>query len=132
MRGPSISSLRILVVDDNTDTATTLATLLQIQGHETHVAHTGHAAVTTAHRCRPDVILLDIGLPGMDGFEVAQHLRASPEFAETFIVAASGFTRDKDRCRAAEVGIDLYLAKPYDPWQLEPMLAARRRTAIPA
>ncbi len=132
MRGTSNSSLRVLVVDDNVDTAQTLVMLLQLQGYETCTAHTGPAAIVAAHRYRPEVILLDIGLPGMDGFEVAKQLRAAPEFADTFIVAASGFARERDRCRAAEVGINMYLVKPYDPWQLEPMLASRRRTAIPA
>jgi CheY-like chemotaxis protein len=132
MRGPIGSSLRILVVDDNIDTAQTLATLLQLQGHETCVAHSGHAGITAAHCVRPDVILLDIGLPGMDGFEVAQRLRRLPDFAETYIIAASGFGRERDRSRAAEVGINIYLVKPYDPMQIAPMLTARCPTAIPA
>jgi DNA-binding response OmpR family regulator len=131
MRGPVNSPLRILVVDDNADTAQTLATLLQLQGYETCVAHCGSSAITAAHRCRPDVIVLDIGLPGMDGFEVAKRLRSVPDFADTFIAAASGFGRERDRCRAAEVGINMYLVKPYDSMQLAPVLAARQRGAMP-
>jgi two-component system CheB/CheR fusion protein len=133
MRGPIHSPLRVLVVDDNVDTAETLVMLLQLHGHDTCVAHTGHAAITAAHQFRPDLILLDIGLPGIDGFDVARHLRGQAEFADTFIVAASGFGRERDRRRAAEVGINMYLVKPYDPWLLEPILAAaRHRVAIPA
>jgi CheY-like chemotaxis protein len=127
MRGPVSTSLRILVVDDNTDTALTLGTLLRLSGHEVRVAHDGRDALHAAQEFQPEVILLDIGLPGMDGFEVARQLRASPVFAHTAIVATSGYNREGDRRRAAEVGIDRYVVKPFDPFQLEQNLGAWRR-----
>ncbi len=79
-------------------------------------------------------MLLDIGLPRMDGFEVAEQLRAHPDFARILIVGSSGYSRESDRRRAAEVGIDLYLVKPFDPWQLESILDAHPPApeAVPA
>jgi DNA-binding response OmpR family regulator len=127
-------SLRILLVDDNRDTAESLALLCQCWGHEVVLAHDGPSAVAMARECQPDVVLLDIGLPGLDGFEVTERLRALRQFADTHIIATSGFSRDKDRCRAREVGIDVYLVKPFDPWQLEKIFASCRTgpEAVPA
>ncbi len=118
--------VRVLVVDDNRDTAASLAFLFGSWGHEVRTAHDGPTALATAQEFLPDAILLDIGLPQLDGFEVAQQLRARPEFARTLLVAASGYTRNEDRRRAAEVGIDLYLVKPFNAWELETMLASCR------
>lgn len=126
-------TFRLLIVEDNADTAGNLSLLCQSWGHEVHVAHDGPSAIEAALRIRPHAILLDIGLPRMDGFEVAERLRALPDFAHTFIVAASGYNRDRDRRRAREVGIDLYLVKPFDPWGLEEVFASYARPdAIPA
>ena len=134
MRGPSDSSLRVLVVDDNVDTAGIFAMLLRMWGHEVRTTHDGPSALDLAAEFRPDAVLLDIGLPRMDGFEVAEQLRAHPDFARILIVGSSGYSRESDRRRAAEVGIDLYLVKPFDPWQLESILDTYRTTleAIPA
>ena len=134
MRGPSDSSLRVLVVDDNVDTAGLFAMLLRMWGHEVRTSHDGPSALALAAEFRPDAVLLDIGLPRMDGFEVAEQLRAHPDFAGILIVGSSGYSRESDRRRAAEVGIDLYLVKPFDPWQLESILDTYRTTleAIPA
>jgi two-component system CheB/CheR fusion protein len=98
------------------------------------VAHDGRSAIETAIDFRPDALLLDIGLPGLDGFEVAERLRCLPGFARTFIVAASGYGRDADRRRARDVGIDLYLVKPFDTGRLEEVFASCRpaRRAVPA
>ena len=126
--------LRILLVDDNVDTAASLSFLCQAWGHEVRLAYDGPSAIEAAHAFRPDAILLDIGLPRLDGFEVAERLRALPQFAQTFLIAATGYSHDKDRRRAREVGIDLYLVKPYDPWQLEAVFASCRSAsaAVPA
>jgi CheY-like chemotaxis protein len=126
MRGPASAPLRVLIVDDNADAASSLAFLTRSWGHDVRVAHDGLAALAAAADFRPDAILLDIGLPKLDGFAVARHLRSLPDFARTFIVATSGYGRDKDRRRAAEVGFDLYLVKPYNPWRLEELLAGYR------
>lgn len=126
--------LRILIVDDNTDTAASLALLCTCWGHETCVAHDGPGAVAAALDFEPDAILLDIGLPRLDGFEVAQCLRARPEFARTFIIATSGYNGEDDRRLARAARIDLYLVKPFDAWQLESVLTSCQPSlaAIPA
>jgi DNA-binding response OmpR family regulator len=125
MRGPS-EPLRVLIVDDNIDTAGSLALLLRIWGHEVRTTHDGLSAVDLSLEFRPDAVVLDIGLPHLDGFEVAARLRALPEFERTLIVGSSGYSRESDRRRAAEVGINLYFVKPFDPWRLESILDSHR------
>lgn len=134
MRGHAPSALRVLVVDDNVDTAASLAFLFRSWGHDVIVAHDGPEALRAAAQHRPHAVLLDIGLPLMDGFEVARRLRQSPGGGPDFIAAASGYNRDADRRRADEVGIDAYLVKPFDPFGLEGVLASLRPTseAVPA
>jgi CheY-like chemotaxis protein len=126
--------LRILVVDDNVDTAATLSRLCQVWGHQVCVAHDGPSAVEAALGFRPDAVLLDIALPRLDGFEVAERLRSLPGFGRTLLIATSGYNRERDHRRAREVGIDLYLVKPFDPWRLEEVFAARLPSAkaVPA
>jgi CheY-like chemotaxis protein len=119
------SALRVLVVDDNVDTAASLASLFRSWGHDVVVAHDGPEALRAAAGHRPHAVLLDIGLPLMDGFEVAERLRGLPGGDEVFIAAASGYNRDADRRRADEVDIDAYLVKPFDPFRLEGLLASR-------
>jgi DNA-binding response OmpR family regulator len=135
MRGLTDLPLRVLIVDDNVDTAGSLAILLRMWGHEVRTTHDGRSALQMACEFRPDAVLLDIGLPHLDGFEVAMRLRALPDFARILIVGSSGFSRESDRRRAAEVGIDLYFVKPFDPWKLESILEAHRASldlAVPA
>src|SRR4051812_29577042 len=124
MRGTADTPLRALVVDDNVDIASNLSILIRTWGYEVRVAHDGPSAVETAQEFRPHAVLLDIGLPQMDGFEVAQRLRSLPDLDRILIVAASGFNREKDLCRAERVGIDLYLVKPFDPFRLEEIFAS--------
>ena len=126
MRVSGSTSLRILIVDDNEDTTLSLALLFRSWGHEVRVAYDGPSAIATARAFQPEAVILDIGLPGMDGFEVAQHLRAHPELGRTLLVASSGYSSAQDRSRASEVGIDFYLVKPFDPWKLEELLTAHR------
>lgn len=110
--GPIETPRRILIVDDNADSARTLAILQSRRGHQTRVAFTGPAAVAVAEEFRPEIVLLDIGLPGMDGFEVARRLRATPGLEETSLVAMSGYGRQEDRENARRAGFDEYLVKP--------------------
>jgi signal transduction histidine kinase/ActR/RegA family two-component response regulator len=115
-------SLRVLVVDDCVDAAESLAVLLNLWGHEVHVAHDGTAALEVAAACRPEVVLLDLGLPGMDGYEVARRLRARPGPCP-LLVALTGYARAGDRRRTREAGFHEHLAKPVDLEALEVLLA---------
>jgi two-component system CheB/CheR fusion protein len=118
--------LRVLIVDDNEDTADSLAVLVRMWGHEVQTTHDGLSAIETSLGFRPEVVVLDIGLPEIDGFEVAARLRALPGFERALIVGSSGYNSESDRRRAAEVGIDLYFVKPFDPWRLESILQSHR------
>src|SRR5688500_13011309 len=115
MPGTINPPLRVLVVDDNIDTAQSLSWLLESSGHEVRAAHRGLDAIDAALDFRPDAVLLDVGLPDVDGFEVARRLRALPGFERTLLIAATGYSRDHHRRRAAEAGFDHYLIKPFDP-----------------
>jgi len=115
---------RVLVVDDNVDAARTLAELIALDGHEAHLAHDGPSAVESARRLRPDVVLLDIGLPGFSGLEVARRLREDPALAGLLLVALSGWVQPEDLVRSREAGFDHHLAKPVDVANLERLLAS--------
>jgi len=120
---------RILVVDDNRGAAQVLAVLLRkFWGHTVETAHDGRAALETAARMCPEVVLLDIGLPGLDGFEVAAALRAAPTTRGALIVALTGYSREQDRRRCGEVGIDVHLVKPAAAASLEELFAHPRLT----
>ncbi|MDL1950361.1 response regulator [Acidobacteria bacterium ACD] len=116
---PPAPPRRVLVVDDNVDAARTLAELLALDGHEAHVAHDGPTAVESARRLRPDVAILDIGLPGYSGFEVARRLREDPALSGLCLVALSGWVQAEDLDRSREAGFDHHLAKPVDVETLE-------------
>jgi two-component system CheB/CheR fusion protein len=105
---------RMLIVDDNQDSARSMATLQRLRGYETRTAFTGPSAVAVAAEFSPEVVLLDIGLPDMDGFEVAARLRAMPAIAGAFLVAMTGYGTDEDRAAGAKAGFDEYLVKPVD------------------
>jgi CheY-like chemotaxis protein len=110
---------RVLVVDDNHDAADSLAMLLRLGGHEVHVYHDGPTAVAAAEELKPEVVLLDIGLPEMNGFEVARRLRLDPDLAATLLVAVTGYGQDQDLRRSREAGFDHHLVKPIDPAMLQ-------------
>lgn len=116
--------LRILVVEDNADAADTLRDLLELFGHEVEVAYTGSEGLEAAHQFHPEVVLCDIGLPGMDGYAVARRLREDPETAASRLVALTGYGRDADRQLAQEAGFDLHLVKPVAPDELRQRLEA--------
>lgn len=117
------SGLRILVVDDNQDSAVSMTMLLELQGHEVHVAHAGHTALRVAKDQQPDVILLDIGMPGMNGYEVARQLRSQEAFTNTLLVAITGYGRQSDVEQTQSAGFDHHLVKPVDYEKLQAMLA---------
>ncbi len=115
---PTPQRLRIVVIEDNRDAAESLRMLLEVMGHEVAVARTGPEGVQTAARCRPDVVLSDIGLPGLDGYGVARELRRRPETARTRLVALTGYGSEEDRARSREAGFDFHVCKPADPQEL--------------
>ena len=108
------TSRRILIVDDNTDSARSMAILQTRRGHSTRVAFTGPDALAVATEFQPEVVLLDIGLPGMDGFEVARHLRAMPALAGALLIAMTGYASPEDLRAAKDAGFDEHLVKPVD------------------
>ncbi len=107
-------SRRILIVDDNTDSARSLAILQRRRGHEVRIGFTGPEAIEAAAEFRPQVVLLDIGLPGMDGFEVARKLRAMPALAGALLIAMTGYASAEDQAQAKAAGFDEHLVKPID------------------
>jgi PAS domain S-box-containing protein len=115
---------RVLIADDNADAAGTLACLLGAFGHDARVAHDGPAALATAAEFRPDVVLLDIGMPGLSGLEVARRLRGMPAGRGATLVAVTGYGHDDDRRRSREAGCDAHLVKPVDPEAILRLLEA--------
>jgi PAS domain S-box-containing protein len=108
----STGGLRLLVVDDNVDAAETLAAMLEIAGHMTEIANDGHHAIALATQFRPDVIFLDIGMPGMTGYDVAKRLRNTLGLEKVFLIALTGWGAEKDRILTKEAGFDEHLTKP--------------------
>jgi PAS domain S-box-containing protein len=120
----TIPALRVLVIDDNRDAAESLAMLLETMGAEVRVAHDGAHGLLEYEKFRPLVVLLDIGMPGMDGYEVARRLRALREAPRACIVALTGWGQDEDRRRVREAGFDHHLVKPADVADLQTLIAA--------
>jgi CheY-like chemotaxis protein len=110
------------VVDDNVDAAESLAMVLMSMGHQVRVAHNGQAAIALAQADRPDIVLLDVGMPGMDGREVVRRLRGNPEFRDVRIAAVSGYGHESDIVRSKEAGFDEHLVKPVTPEFLNTLL----------
>lgn len=117
------SRARVVVVEDNTDAAYALSMLVEVLGHEVEVAHDGLGALVALERARPDVMLVDIGLPGIDGLEVARRIRARPDAPDVLLVALTGYGRDEDRERSRLAGFDLHLTKPVGVEDLTAVLA---------
>lgn len=109
---PPPTSRRILVVDDNRDAAESLQMLLELYGHEVRVAHDGEEALAAFAKERPEVVLLDIGLPRLDGFEVARRLRADGQNRDILLVALTGYGKHEDRALSHEAGFDHHLVEP--------------------
>jgi CheY-like chemotaxis protein len=123
---PTTRSFRILVVDDNHDSAMSLAMMLSIMGHDTRTAHDGESAVATAESFLPEVVLLDIGLPKLNGYEVAQRIREHAWGKSMFLIAVTGWGQEEDRQRSSEVGLNVHMVKPVEPAALERLLAELR------
>lgn len=117
-------ALRILVVEDNRDAAESLAVLVGVYGHEATVAEDGARGLALVRTQPFDVVLMDIGLPDMDGYAVARLLRADPAGGGLRLVALTGYDRAEDRQRAVESGFDMHIVKPIDPNLLRDLLAA--------
>ena len=122
------ASRRIVVTDDNIDGAETLAMVLRMVGHDVRVAHDGPSTVEMATTFEPEVIFLDVGMPGQDGYETARQLRQMATLERTLLVAVTGYGRDTDRQRARDAGFDEFLVKPVPP---EVLRAAAGRTRPP-
>jgi signal transduction histidine kinase len=113
---------RILVVEDNADAAATMRDFLELSGHEVELACSGKDGVEAARQFHPEIVLCDLGLPGMDGYQVAAALRRDPDTASAKLIAVTGYGRDEDRRKSKEAGFDLHLTKPVDPAQLRRLL----------
>jgi PAS domain S-box-containing protein len=122
---PTASGQRILVVDDNRDSAISLAMVLQLTGNEAHTAHDGQEAVAAAEEKRPDVILLDIGLPKLNGYDVCRRIRQQPWGSDVVIIALTGWGQDEDKRKSREAGFNGHLVKPVDHAALMKLLASR-------
>lgn len=119
------TALRILVVDDNVDSALTMAALLAMYGHEVRTAHDGLDALAEMSRFQPDVAILDIGMPKMNGYSVAKHIRSRSNEAQPLLIAVTGWGQDEDRRRSKAAGFDHHLVKPVDPAALSALLSSR-------
>ena len=122
---PEVLPRRILVVDDVVDSAESLAEMLRLLDHEVRTAYSGPAALEILCDYLPDVVLLDIGMPGMDGYEVARRLRQMECGRKTLLVAVTGYAQDHDRQMSHEAGIDSHLVKPINLEVLRKLLAQR-------
>jgi CheY-like chemotaxis protein len=113
---------RVLVVDDNEDAAASLGMLLKFLGTDVQIAHDGATALANIEAFRPDVVLLDLGMPGMDGFEVARRVRERADFNNVVLIALTGWGQPEDRHRARTAGFDHHLVKPADITALQSLL----------
>jgi CheY-like chemotaxis protein len=120
---PPAPAKRVLVVDDNADSAASLALYLSLNGHEVRTATDGFGALRAARDLRPDAVVLDIGLPDLNGYEVARALRRDPDLGSVILVALTGHTGAEAAQRSREAGFDFHLAKPADPGEVRAILA---------
>jgi len=120
---------RMLVVDDLKDSADSLAMLLRMLGHEVQTAYDGEEAIAAAERFRPEVVLLDIGMPRLNGLDACRHIRERPWGQAVFMVALTGWGQDDDRRRTSQAGFDAHIVKPVDPQVLMKLVATPPRKA---
>ena len=118
-----VGRARVLVVEDNVDVADSLAMILEVFGHAVQITHDGVAALAAVQTCTFDIVLLDIGLPGMDGYDVARRIRGELGPTTPALVALTGYGRDEDKARSRAAGFDQHLVKPIDPDMLGPLVA---------
>jgi CheY-like chemotaxis protein len=117
---------RVLVVDDNKDAALTLSMMLDLMGSEARIAYSGFEALEVAEQFRPEVVLLDIGMPGLNGYDTARRLREQPWGRDIVLVALTGWGQNEDRQRSQAAGFDDHVVKPIEPAALEKLLTYRR------
>jgi two-component system CheB/CheR fusion protein len=117
----------VLIVDDNADSAESMAVLLRLHGHEVMLAYDGQSALEEAQASRPDVIFLDLDLPIMDGYEVAKRLRLEPAMRDMKLVAMTGYGQEEDRQRTQEAGFQVHMVKPVDFNKVEELLSSADR-----
>jgi CheY-like chemotaxis protein len=122
-QSPNKAALKVLIVDDNVDVAQTIGWMMETLGHDYRMVHEGKLAVQTAQDYRPDAILLDIGMPGMDGYAVCRALREQPLFDDTVIIAQTGWGHTQARATPGESGFNHHLVKPVAMDRLEELLA---------
>ena len=122
--GAAIFKLRVLVVDDSEDTAQTMKLFLEFAGHEVRAVYDGPSALVAYRTYHPDVVLLDVGLPGMNGYDVARQLRRELTPKCPMLVAVSGYGQEEDKQRAYDAGFDLHVTKPVDPRKLVSIIAS--------
>jgi DNA-binding response OmpR family regulator len=122
--------MRILVIEDETDTAETLKILLSFDGDDVEIARDGVTALIAAQTKPPDVVILDIGIPGMNGWEVASRLRQMTFARTPTVIAASGYGQEKDRKRSHEAGVDFHFVKPTDPAVAQKLLSSLRNVHV--
>ena len=120
--GGTTTKRRLLVVDDNKDAAESMSMLLEMWGHEVAFAFDGPSALETAEQWQPEAVFLDIGLPGMDGYEVAERLRELPHAKDAVLIAITGYGQEDDRLRSRQAGIDHHLVKPVAPDALRSLI----------
>jgi CheY-like chemotaxis protein len=123
--------LDVLVVDDQEDVADSVAALIEGLGHTVHTAYAGAAALALARQQRLDVIVADIGMPGMSGYELAEHVRRDPDLKHLQLVALTGYGRDEDHTRTASAGFNLHLTKPVTDTALHAALAHLSAASVP-
>ncbi|MEP7245376.1 MAG: ATP-binding protein [Gammaproteobacteria bacterium] len=131
-QGPLNGACKVLVADDNRDAADSLSILLQSDGHEVRKAYDGDGALEAAEVFRPDVALLDIGMPGLSGYEVAERIRAQPWGRDVTLIALTGWGQSQDKQRAVEAGFDHHVTKPVEPERLQALVIARGSPSRPA
>ena len=127
LNGNAVTSKRILLADDNRDAAESLAIILRLEGHEVELAHDGAAALRAFEATRPHVVLLDIGMPDTNGYEVARQIRAVPDGEDVLLIAITGWAQDSDKASSRAAGFDHHLTKPIEPESLIDLLAAPRQ-----
>lgn len=118
--------LRVVVADDNVDTAHSLSLLLEALGHEARIAHNGIQALGIAHEFQPDAMIIDIGMPGLDGHDLARRIRTEAWGKDLLLIAASGWGQNEDKQRSLEAGFNMHLVKPVELQTLEGLLATIR------
>lgn len=126
-----VTPKRVLVVDDNEDSADLLREMLQWVGHEVAIAHDGPSALAVADGFAPEVAVLDIGLPVMDGYELGRRLRERPQGASCRLIALSGYGQERDRARSSAAGFEAHLVKPVDGRRLLQVIAGETDSSLP-